>query len=108
MIEPMLWALMCACAIAVCWVKIRAGSLVWSFAFLVLAILFAKSGWHAFGMMLAAMEATSAGQPVEPFRETLLIAAPLIGVLAWPFVADAMRHRRTAPAAGDRRPHGSA
>jgi hypothetical protein len=108
MIEPLLWALMCACAIAVCWVKIRGGSVVWSFSFLVLAILFAKSGWHAFEAMLAAMEATSAGRDVAPFRETVLIGAPLIAVLAWPFVMDALRARRAAEARDTRRPHGSA
>jgi hypothetical protein len=91
MIEPLLWAVISAAAVAVCWAKIRSGSFFWAACFFVLALIFAKSGWDAFEALLAAMEATSAGVGVEPFRVTLIVAAPMVGVLAWPFVQDILR-----------------
>lgn len=87
MIEPLLWTVMCACALAMCWSKMRSQKPLASIVFAGFGLVFASSGWHAFGALLQAMETYSAGLEPEPFRVSLLVSGPLAYVLGKPHAA---------------------
>jgi hypothetical protein len=84
MIEPFLWAILCGWAIAVAWTQIRTGGALTAIGFSVMALAFASSGWGALQSLIVALETISEGGEVQPYRETLIVAAPLGFVLMKP------------------------
>ncbi len=84
MIEPLLWSILCAAALALCWVKIRTGGMMMAIIAAGFGILYGQSGWSALMALGVAADAIAAGLEPPPFRVSVLIAAPLIITLAWP------------------------
>ncbi len=86
MIEPLLWVIMCAAAVAMCWSKVRSGAPFSALVFAVFGLIFGVSAWNAFEFLLDAMEIYSAGGELPPFRVSLLVGGPLAFILGKPLI----------------------
>lgn len=99
MIDPLIWAFLCAVGVAASWGHMRADRFLEAIFYAGFAYGFVTEGKRSFDALLLAMDATAAGIDPPRFAQPLLIAAPLFYVLCWPSVMSIWRTLR------DRREH---